>query len=78
MNNTNWGADQDLLYKSYIAYVRSKLNYVCFLYGSVAASELRALEVINNNSARLISGSFRSSTIPGVLADSKFDPPGHS
>ena len=70
----NWGADSFVLKKPYMAIVRSKLDYGCFIYGTACGSSINKLETINNEAARIITGAFRSSPINSVLAESQLVP----
>ncbi|KAL3268877.1 hypothetical protein HHI36_007966, partial [Cryptolaemus montrouzieri] len=65
LNNKNWGADKNCRRKTYFAFVRSKLDYSSKAHDN-SDSRLQLSETINNNAARLVLGTSRSSTIPGI------------
>ena len=67
--NKNWGADQEILRRTYIAVVRSKLDYACIIYGSGTPSLCETLETINNQAARIILGAFRTSPKASCIAE---------
>ena len=68
----NWGADSTILRNTYLALIRSKMDYGSFIYG--CARPLRKLDVVNNEAARIISGAFRSSPIHSLLAEANLLP----
>ena len=61
--NTSWGADRTVLLRLYKAFIRSKLDYGCIVYGSARKSYIRRLDPIHNQGLRLCSGAFRTSPV---------------
>ena len=49
--------------------VRSKLDYVCVVYGSARQSYLRKLDSIHNQGLRLALGAFRTSPVTSLYAE---------
>ena len=50
-----------VLLRLYKAFIRSKLDYGCIVYGSARKSYIRRLDPIHNQGLRLCSGAFRTS-----------------
>ena len=48
VGNTDWGADQKALLCLYRAFVRSKLDYGCIVYGAASNNILKKLEPIHH------------------------------
>ena len=61
VSNTDWGGDQTVLLRLYRAFVRSKLDYGCIVYGSARSSYVQMLDPIQNQGLRLCLGAFRTS-----------------
>ncbi len=58
-----WGASRATLLHFYRAYIRSKIDYGCEVYGSASPTLLKQLEVVQNTALRIALGGFRSSPI---------------
>ena len=60
VSNTDWGGDRTVLLRLYRAFVRSKLDYRCFIYGATCKSYISLLDPIQNKLLRLSLGAFRT------------------
>ena len=69
ISSYRWGASRVLLRKVYIAYIRSKIEYGCVIYGEFPASHMHKLDVIQNSTLRYILGAGKLH--PSVLWRSK-------
>ena len=71
LSHMDWGADQPTMLHIYRAFIRSKLDYGCTVYGSAHKSYLEKLDPIQNQCLRLCLGAFRTSPVKSlhVLAD---------
>ena len=58
-----WGGDQKSIMRLYRAFIRSKLDYGCQVYGSACPTLLTNLDVISNDCLRIASGCFRTTPI---------------
>ena len=72
--NSKLGADKFTLVLLYRSLVRSKLDYVCIVYGSARTSYLKALNAIQHQGSRLCLGSFRTSSVDRLCVEAK-EPP---
>jgi len=63
-----WGADEETLLHLYRSLIRSKLDYVCMVFGSARKSYLYLLEPVQNQALHLCLGAFRTSPIPSLHA----------
>ena len=64
-----WGASRATLLHFYLAYIRSKIDYGCEVYGSASPALLQHLEVVQNTALRIALGAFRSSPIRALQAE---------
>ena len=62
-------ADRKVLLRLYRTLVRSKLDYVCIVYGSARQSYFRKLDSIHNQGLRLALGAFRTSPVNSLYAE---------
>ena len=60
---TQWGANVDILKKTYKGYVRPTLEYGMSAWGSTAPSNFQKIKKVQNQSLGLITGSLRSTPI---------------
>ncbi|KAG6439246.1 hypothetical protein O3G_MSEX000613 [Manduca sexta] len=60
---SSWGMHPAHLRRLYIALVRSRMDYACFLYGNSSITYLRKLDKIQNQSLRIIGGFIRTTPI---------------
>ena len=67
--HTDWGADKSTLLKLYKSLVRSKLDYGCFIYGSVRKSYLRCLDSIHHLGLRLALCALRTSPMESLYVE---------
>ena len=74
LSRTEWGADQTTLLKLYRSLVRSKLDYVCIVYGSASKTALAKLDPVHNQGLRLSLGAFRSSPVESLYVEAH-EPP---
>ncbi|XP_050706946.1 uncharacterized protein LOC126992319 [Eriocheir sinensis] len=64
-----WGADRVTLLHFYRAYIRSKIDYGCEVYGSASPTLLLQLQVVQNTALRIALGAFRSSPTLALQAE---------
>ena len=64
--NNKWGADYEIIKRSYEALVRSKLDYGSIIYDGANKQIKYMLETINNTGARLTWGAFRTSPVISI------------
>ena len=74
LSGNNWGADLSVLRNTYISIVRSKIDYASIIYGTAKIKVLKKLDTLNNSAARIITGAFKSSPIPSLLAEANIVP----
>lgn len=55
-----WGANRETLIKFYNIYIKPIIEYGITIYGATNQTELKKLEIIQNNAMRIATGSFRS------------------
>ena len=72
LSHLDWGADKKSLEKLYKALIQSKLTYACEVFGNDKTTE--ALNKIQNEALRIISGAFKSSPIKSMQVDSQMLP----
>lgn len=70
----NWGADQDVLLKTYNALIQAKIDYGSIIYDSASDHRLQILSPIQNAGARIATGAFRTSPIDSILAEANVLP----
>ncbi|XP_053989675.1 uncharacterized protein LOC128882131 [Hylaeus volcanicus] len=64
----NWGAEFQVLIKSYKALVLSKLDYGSIVYSSAKPSTLKILSPIHNAGARIATGAYCTNPITAILS----------
>ena len=72
----NWGADRESKVRLYRAFVRSKIDYGCIVYGSARPSYLKSLEPIQNQALRIALNAFRTSPKSSLCVEAN-EPPLH-
>ena len=70
LSNTNWGGDRSVFLNLYRSLVRSKPNYGAVVYGSARKSYLKCLDTIHHQGLRLALGTFRTSPVEKLYAES--------
>lgn len=56
LSSTKWGASKKLLWRVYISFIRSKIEYGCAVLGELSHKNVRKLEVLQNTALRCILG----------------------
>lgn len=64
-----WGVHPLHLRRLYIAIIRSRMDYGCFLYGNCANSHLQKLDRVQNQAMRIIGGFIRSTPIHAMESE---------
>lgn len=67
----NWGAEHQIIKNTYVAFIRSKIDYGSIIYDSAKKKILDILSPINNTAARLSIGAFRSSPTESILCEAQ-------
>ena len=62
----NVGASQQFLLHMYKIYIRGKLDYGAIVYCSASLSDLKVLDVIDNEALRIATGAFKSSPVESL------------
>lgn len=70
----NWGADQEIIIKTYNALIQSKIDYGCIVYSSARNRRLQTLSPVQNTGARLATGAFRTSPTESILSEANILP----
>ena len=74
VSRTSYGADRNTLLLLYRSLIRSKLDYACFVYDGASDSNKGTLNTIHHSSLRVVTGAFRTSPVPSLLAEAH-EPP---
>ena len=69
VSNTDWGGDRTVLLLLYKGFVRSKLDYGCFIYGAACKSYIFMLDPIQNQRLKLSLGAFRTSPAQSLCVE---------
>lgn len=72
LSNKSYGIKEEYLFNVYNCLIRSRIDYGNVVYNSANAKLLQKLEVAQNASLRIITGSFRSSPINSILCISGY------
>ena len=67
--HTKWGADRQMLLKSYRAVVCSQLDYGSFIYRSTRKSYVKMLDPIHHEGLRLVLGAFKTSPVDSLYTE---------
>ena len=70
ISHYSWGSDRKTLLKVYDSLVRSKLDYGSLIYSSACKTSLKMLDPVHNLGIRLSTGTFKSSPVLSLYADS--------
>ena len=63
LSNSEWGADQDILMRTYHLIIRPKLDYGCVIYNSASEQPLNTLNAVLNEAMRICSGAFKTTPV---------------
>ena len=74
ISSRHWGADRALLLKLYRVLIRSRLDYAAAFYASAAPTNLRKLNVIQNNCLRIALGCRRTTPVPSMEVEAHIPP----
>ena len=74
LSNTIWGADRKVLLRLYRAFLRSKLDYGCIVYGSARPSYIKRLDTVHNQGLRLCFGAFHTLPVQSLSVEAN-EPP---
>ena len=66
LSRLSWGADQEVLMRTYRIVIRSKIDYGCVVYGSANESLLKSLDTVANEAMRIVTGAFKSTSIESL------------
>ena len=72
--HTNWGGNKETLLKLYRLLIRSRLDYVCFIYGAARKTYLKELNTIHHQWLRLALGEYCTSPIESLYTEAN-EPP---
>ena len=62
-SNSEWGADRDILMRTYRWIRRPKLDYGCVIYNSASEQTLRTLNAVLNEAMRICSDAFKTTPV---------------
>ena len=74
LSNITWGADRKVLLRLYRAFIRSKRDYGCIVYGSARPSYIKRLDTADNKGLQLCLGAFRTSPVQSLFVEAN-EPP---
>ena len=74
LSNVKWGSDRRTLDMLYKTLVRSRMDYACHLYGNACQTDLKSLDIIQNQCLRLILGAQSTSPIVSLEVESNVPP----
>ena len=66
LSGPSWGADQEVLMRTYRMVIRSKIDYGCVVYGSAYETLLKSLDTVANEAMRIATGAFKSTPIESL------------
>ena len=69
VTHAKWGADRQVLLKSYRALVCSQLDYGIFIYRSTRKTYLKKIDPIHHEDLRLVLGAFRTSPVVSLYTE---------
>jgi hypothetical protein len=70
LSGTSWRWDRAVMLGLYRSFVRSRLDYGSFVYGSATEAKLRILDPVHHAGIRLATGAFRTSPVVSLYAES--------
>ena len=71
LSHSDWGGDKKSLLNLYRSLIRSKLDYICIIYGSARKSYLKKLDTIHHQGLLLALGAFRSSPVQSLYSEAQ-------
>ena len=74
VSKQNWGGDRVTLKMMYVALVRSRIDYACFLYSNAANNHLVKLNRIQYEAIRIITGNHRFTILENLEAEANIMP----
>ena len=74
IGNRHFGCSRNTLRRVYVAFIRSKMEYGCPIFGRLSDKNLQILEVVQNKNLRIILGSRKTTPILSLQVES-FVPP---
>ena len=74
VSHHQWGADKKFLTMMYESSVLSNINFGVELYGTAAETDLKALEIIQNDCLRIITGCRRTSPFNSLEVETNIPP----
>ena len=69
ISGQKWGADRKTLLQLYTSLIRPILEYNGFLFNNISQTRAAALETVQNEALRIITGAFRTSPVVSLLAE---------
>ena len=74
LSGIRWGSDRKALEMIYKTIIRSKLDYACQFYGSGCQTDLKGLDIIQNQCLRMILGAQKTSPIISLQVEANIPP----
>ncbi|XP_041975666.1 uncharacterized protein LOC121730614 [Aricia agestis] len=74
LRGSGWGAHPDHLRRLYLSLIRSRFDYGCYLYDNSAQVHCNKIDVVQNQSLRIIGGFIRSTPIHAMEAELSIPP----
>jgi len=74
LSNRNWGANINIIMRTYRSLILSFIDYGAIIYGAAPNSILNALNPIHNQDIRISIGAFKTSPIPSILCEANTPP----
>ena len=71
---TDWGANMNVLKKTYVGYVRPVMEYGISAWGTAANTNINKVSKVQNQNLRIITGSLKSTPINDMEAITKLEP----
>ena len=72
--NYKWGSDRCMLLRIYISIIRSRMDYCCHVYSTASSTNLKMLDVIQNQCIRLALGARQTSPIVSLEVEANIPP----
>ena len=74
VSNTKWGADREMLMRIYKVIIRTKIAYGLEIYGAVCDTDIKSLDVVQNESVRMTLGARKTSPICSLEVEAHIPP----
>ena len=74
VSGTSFGADKKTLLMIYMSLIRSKLDYGCQAYMSASPTQLARLDKIQNNTLRIATGAYKSTSVQAMEVECNIMP----